>query len=151
MGRALLADRNCRSARNKRGSDHRWVIRPLHKANNLCPCKAHRIRPGNAGSLCLNSWRMSYLSEQKSRRHWNNVAIVSSRHCRLKLSAESLSHLSYLCRQSRMASDLGAESLRKASNAFGNALAALGRYRLGNEPNEYPRAESRAPRRSWHS
>jgi hypothetical protein len=42
------------------------------EANNLCPCTAHRIRLGNAGSLYLHSWRMSYLSEQKSRRHWNN-------------------------------------------------------------------------------
>ena len=30
-------------------------------------------------------------------------------------------------------------------------VATFGRHRLGNEPNEYSRAEGRAPRRSWHS
>ena len=54
----------------------------------------------------------------------NCSAIVSSRHCRLKLSDESLSHLSNLFRQSRLASDSELESLRRASHALGNAIAS---------------------------
>ena len=37
-----------------------------------------------------------------------------------------------------MASDLGPESLRWASDAFGNVVASLGRHRLGAEPDKYP-------------
>jgi sulfatase maturation enzyme AslB (radical SAM superfamily) len=48
----------------------------LRKAKNLYPCTANRIRRGNAGSLYLKSWSFSDLSEQKSLRHWNNVAIA---------------------------------------------------------------------------
>ena len=71
-----MVSQNCRSGRSKRRSAHRWVIPQLRKANNLYPYTANRIRPENAGSLCLKSWRLSYLSEQKSLRHWNNVAIA---------------------------------------------------------------------------
>jgi len=46
-----------------------------------------------------------------------------------------------------LASDLGPESLRWASDTFGNAIASLGRHRLGAEPDEYPGAEGRTPRR----
>ena len=76
LDRAWLVNQNCRFARNKRRSDHLPAIPQVRTANNLCPCTAYRIRTGSAGSLCLNSWRLSYLSEQKSLRHWNNAAIA---------------------------------------------------------------------------
>jgi len=53
--------------------------------------------------------------------------------------------------QSGLSSDLGAESLRWASDTLGNAVAAMGRHRLGNELDEHPRAKGRASRRTWHS
>ena len=76
LDRAWLVNQNCRFARNKRRSDHLPVIPQVRTANNLYLYKANRIRPRNAGSLCLNSWRLPYLSEQKSLRHWNNAAIA---------------------------------------------------------------------------
>ena len=34
-----------------------------------------------------------------------------------------------------------------AQDTLGNVVASLGRHRLGNEPDEHPGAEGRAPRR----
>jgi len=45
----------------------------------------------------------------------------------------------------------GPESLWWTANAFGNAVAKVGRHRLGNEPDEYPGTEGRASRRSRDS